>query len=109
MGRLIPFLLGLFGGLIGIFAAILALGVGGLGSVFGAEGASEVISLGLGAFAFSLLGIVGAAIVNYKTKLAGWLMIIAAVGGLISISAFYIVSFVLLLLGGILTLKSKEE
>ena len=41
------------------------------------------------------------------SKIAGIMMLISAIGGLISISMFYVIAFVLLLVGGILALCSQ--
>jgi DNA-directed RNA polymerase subunit RPC12/RpoP len=103
------FILGLLGGIIGFFAGIAAIGIGGLGSAFGASNADTVIMGGFGAIIFSILGIIGAAIVRKQTKTAGYLMIVAAIGGLICIFVFYILSFILLILAGILAVKHAPE
>ena len=104
----VEFILGLIGGLIGFFAGIAALVIGGLASAFSVDGGSNIIGLGFGAIIFSIVGIVGAAIVKSKTKIAGYLMIISAIGGLICISAFYILSFILLIIGGIMAVRHNE-
>jgi hypothetical protein len=104
----VEFILGLIGGIIGFFAGVAAIFIGGLGSAFSVSGSSNLIGLGFGAIIFSIIGIVGAAIVKSKTKLSGYLMIISAIGGLICISAFYILSFILLIIGGILAVRYKE-
>ncbi len=103
--RTLELVLGLLGGIFGFFGAIFALGVGSLGAAFGASGASDIIGLGFAAIIFSIIGIIGAVIVKSKTKAAGWLMIVSAFGGLISISFAYLLSFILLLIGGIMALK----
>ncbi|GAB6284791.1 MAG: hypothetical protein STSR0009_09910 [Methanoregula sp.] len=104
----VEFILGLIGGIIGFFAGVAAIGIGALGSAFSAQGASSLIGLGIGAIIFSIIGIVGAAIVKSNTKNAGYLMIISAIGGLICISAFYILSFILLIIGGVMAVRHKE-
>jgi hypothetical protein len=107
--RTTEFVLGLIGGIIGFFGAILALMFGGIGSAFGADGASSISNLGWSAIIFSILGIVGAAIVNSKTKLSGWLMLVSAIGGVISISLFYLLPFVLLFIAGLMALLKKDK
>ena len=108
MTRTAEFVLGLLGGIFGFFASIFALAVGGVGSAFNASGASTIVGLGWSAMLFSIVGIVGAALVKNKTKLGSWLMIVSAVAGLILISFFYILPFVLLLTGGLIGLLKKE-
>ena len=104
----VEFILGLFGGIIGFLAGVAAIVFGSLGSAFAVKGASDIIGLGMGAIVFSIIGIIGAAIVKSKTKTAGYLMIISAIGGLICISGFYILSFILLIIAGIMAVRHKE-
>jgi len=103
----VEFILGLLGGILGFFAGVAAIGIGAFGSAFSVQGASSIIGLGIGAVIFSIIGIVGAAIVKTNTKNAGYLMIISAIGGLICISAFYILSFILLIIGGVMAVRHK--
>ena len=108
MVRTVEFTLGLIGGILGFFGALIALVIGGLGGAFGAEGASMIVNLGWAAMLFSILGIVGASLVKSKTKIGGWLMVVSAVGGGISISFFYLLSFVMLIIAGLMALLKKE-
>jgi hypothetical protein len=107
--RTTEFVLGLIGGIVGFFGALIALAVGGIGQALGGSGASTITGLGWGAILFSILGIVGSAVVRNKAKLGGWFMIISAVGGLICISFFYSLSFVLLLIAGLMGVIKKDE
>ena len=107
--RTTEFVLGLIGGIFGFIGAIIALAIGGLGNAFGAEGASTISSLGWLAIVFSILGIVGCVVVRSKSKLGGVFMLISAIGGLISISFFYALSFVLLLLAGLMGIFKKKD
>jgi hypothetical protein len=109
MGRTVEFVLGLIGGIIGFFGAIIALMIGGIGSALGGgKGASLLTSLGWMAILFAIVGIVGAALVKSKTKLGGWLMIISAIGGVISVSFAYALSFVLLIIAGLMAVIKKD-
>lgn len=103
--RTVELVLGLLGGIFGFFGALFAIGIGGLGGAFGMEEASKVVGLGFAAIVFSIIGIVGAVLVKSKTKIAGWLMVISAFGGLISISWAFLLPFILLLIGGIMALR----
>ena len=107
MGRTVEFVLGLIGGIFGFFGALFALAFGGIGGALGAEGASGIVGLGVAAIFFSILGIVGAALVKSKTKTGGWLMIVSAIGGVISISFAYALSFVLLIIAGLMAVIRK--
>ncbi len=105
--KIAALILGIIGGLAGLVGGILALTVGGLGGAFGAHGAHLVTHLGGWAIVFSLVGIIGGALAMGPSKIAGIMMLISAIGGLISISMFYVIAFVLLLVGGILALCSQ--
>ena len=107
--RTTEFVLGLLGGIFGFIGAIIAMFIGGIGSVLGAEDASTVIGLGLLAILFAIIGIVGAALVRNKTKLGGWFMIVSAVGGVISVSFGYALAFVLLIIAGLMAVIKKGD
>jgi len=107
--RTTEFVLGLIGGIFGIISGIMAMGVGGLGAAFDAEGAATVGNLGIGAVLLSTLGIVGSIIVRKKAKLGGILMTIAAIGGIICISAFYILPGILLAIAGLMGIFRKAK
>lgn len=107
MGRTGELVLGIIGGIFGIFGAIFAIIFGGIGAAFGAG--NMILWLGFSAMIFSIIGLVGSTITKGKKKLGGWLMIGSAVGGTISISAFYILPGLLLLIGGIMALARKED
>ena len=103
------FALGLVGSIFGILGALFAIMVGGIGSGFGAEGASQISGLGVSALGFSVLGLIGAVLPSNKEKLAGWILVISAIGVLVSISMFGVLPFILFLIGGILTLRGEEK
>jgi hypothetical protein len=109
MSRTTEFVLGLLGGIFGFFAAIIALVIGSVGGALKASGASTIVGLGFVAILFSILGIVGSALVKGKPKLGGWFMITSAIGGLICISFFYMLPFVLLLIGGLMGVIKKGD
>jgi hypothetical protein len=66
--------------------------VSGIGTAFGTTGASTVVGGSVAALVCSVLGIVGGALALAKPKLAGWLMLIAAMGGTIGIFVAYFVA-----------------
>jgi hypothetical protein len=95
--------LAILGGVFGIIGGIIALGVGGVQSAVHSGGSNVAINGGV-AIAFSALAIIAAFFVSSKSKLAGWFLVVAAIGGLIAISAFYILPFILLLIAGLMCL-----
>lgn len=105
--RTAELLLGILGGIFGLLGAGFALFVGGLGGVFGMAGAKQIVTLGWLAIVASIIGLVGAGLVTSRTKLAGGLMLFAAILGLISISFGYLFATILLGIAGILALFRK--
>ncbi len=103
------FTLGLIGGIIGFFAAITALAVGGIGTAFNASGAETITILGAFAIIFSIIGIVFSVVSNKKPKIGGWLMIISGIAILICISLFGLLPAILLILGGIVALTKEKD
>lgn len=57
--RIAALVFGILGGVVGLVAAIFALGIGGFAAAFGAEGAGTVVGGGLAAVVLAALGIVG--------------------------------------------------
>lgn len=100
--------LGIIGGILGMFGGIFALFLGGVGTALNGD-SGGLGGLGILAFVFSILGIVTATLVSSKPKIAGWGLIISAVGIFISISLFGIIPAILFLIAGIMTLIKKEN
>src|SRR5699024_10083859 len=107
--RTSSFVLELVGGMHGILAAILAIFIGGVCAAFAASDSDSIIGLGFSALLASVLGIVGAALVKGKPKVGSLLMFIAGIWGIISISAFYVVSGILLIIAAIIGLFIKNN
>lgn len=109
MGRTAEMILGILGGIFGIPGGLFAVFIGGLGTAFKATGASEIIGLGAAAVILGIIGIIGGAIVNRNTKLAGGLMLFSGVAGFIAISAAWIIGGILLIVGGALSFMRSPE
>lgn len=103
VGRAGEMVLAILGGVCGIIGGLLAVGLGGAQDAVGDQ-SMNVGSLGWAAIGFSTLAIVAAFFASSRSKLAGWMLIVSAVGGLISISFFYILSFILILIAGLMCL-----
>jgi hypothetical protein len=84
--------IGIIVGLAALVSAVLALMVGGLGAAVEAEGASQIIGLGWSALAFSLLGLIGAALWIAKPQLAALIMATAGLAIVFSISMFAVIA-----------------
>lgn len=111
MKRTTEFVLGLLGGIFGFFGAIMALFIGGVDAAFSSSGESSIVGLGWAAIFLSIVGIVGSVMVKGKPKVGGILMLISAIGGVISISLFYLLPCILLLIAGLMGVfrKNKEN
>jgi len=105
--RTAALVLGIIGGVLGIIAAILAITIGGVGQAVGAQHAGEVTGLGFLAFAAAVVGIVGGALALSKARVAALLMLIAGVVGFIAVSAFWLLSGPLLLIGALLAFLGR--
>jgi hypothetical protein len=104
--RTAEFVFGLIGGLLGLSASLSVIFFNEILEILSALSPidNSFGKLGIAAFIFSLLGIAGAALVYKNGKLGGLIMIISAVGGLISILAGYLIPAALLLIGGIISI-----
>lgn len=101
--------LGIVGGVFGILAGLLAMMVGGIGSAFEAEGSGSVVGLGFAAIMLGVLGIIGGALSNRSPGTASILQIIAAIGGFIAVSLFWVLSGVLLIAGGVMAFLARRK
>jgi hypothetical protein len=79
-----------------------------LSEAFNATSATSLYYNAAGAIIFSIIGIAGGVLETRKI-LGAALMIIGALGVVISISAFGILTFILFLVGGVLILMQKKE
>lgn len=107
MKRTTEFVLGLIGGIFGFGGAFFAIFFGAFDQAF--NGSSEVSALGWSAMLASIVAIIGSIVVKYKAKVGGTMMLVAAIWGIISISMFYILPFVLLLIAGLLSFRKPKE
>lgn len=107
MSRTGEMVLGILGGVFGILAALFVGFVGGLGEAVGGFGYEEFYQRATAGLLLGVLAIIGGAIVNKNNKASGGLMLLSAIGGLFALGLFWSLSFILLLVGGILALRSK--
>jgi len=100
-------ILGIIGGVAGLLGAAFAFFAGGLVAAFG--GGGDIATASLIAVGLSILGIVGAAMVNQNHRTSGYMMLVAGIDGLIAISAGYFIAGPLFIIAGILALKSAKK
>lgn len=107
MNRTTEMILGIIGGLIGFGGAFFALFIGSVDEAV--SGSSDISGLGVSAFLFSALAVIGAIVVKFKAKLGGWLMVISGVAILISISLFGVVPALFLISAGLMGIFRREK
>ena len=96
-------IIALIAGVLGVGAAIVTLGIGGIGSALDAEDAGTVVGLGWGGVACSFLSIVlGAVAIGTKGRIVGVLLIACAIAGVIGGGTLVAVFMALTAIGGIL-------
>jgi len=106
LSRTTEFVLGLIGGIVAFGGAFFALAFGAVDKAV--SGSGTISGLGVAAFVFAALAIVGAIVVKLKPKLGGWLLLLSGVGILISISLFGVLPMLLLVPAGLMGLLRKE-
>src|SRR5690348_12669974 len=97
--RVTALIMGVLGGVFGLLAAIVVLGIGDIASHLGAG--NEAIYLAVGAIACSAVGIIGGALSGSRPGWSAILLLIAGVGIVIAISYFGLLSGILFLLGAL--------
>lgn len=106
MKRTTEFVLGLIGGIFGFGGAFFAIFFGAVDQAV--NGSSEVSSLGYSALFASVFAIIGSIVVKFKAKVGGAMMLISAVWGVISVSLFYVLPGLLLLIAGLLSFRKPK-
>ena len=106
--RIAALVIGMIAAVLGVFAALLALSVGGLGRAFGAEGGDQVVSLGWSSLIFVFLGFVGSGLALAKPKLSGAILLVSAIGFIISLSWFAVISGPLFLMASLFAFMGKR-
>ncbi|MFZ0926478.1 MAG: zinc ribbon domain-containing protein [Halobacteriota archaeon] len=107
MGK--AFWIGLIGGFLGFVGGIIAVLVGSISATYSTSSQSTTLyGLGLAAFIFSIVGVTGG-VFERRRLIGGTLMLIAAVGVLVSISLFGLLPFLFFLVGAIVIFARKTE
>ena len=108
--RVTSLVLAIVGGVVGIMFGLIAMAVGGVSEEFEEGSGTTVIWLGVSAIAASVLGIVagGLHFGGKRRALMSFLLLVAAVWHLVSISYFGIFGFLLLLLAAIFAWFSRR-
>lgn len=107
--KIAAMVLGIIGGVTGLLAAALVYSMDGVVISAAGSAGAELSTLSIIALASSIAGIAASALAIPKPKIAGFLMIIAGVVGVLAIAATYLVSAPLLIIGGALALSATGE
>lgn len=103
-------IIGIIAGVLGVFAALATLLVGGAGAEFQANGASIVGGLGWGGVFFSFMSIVCGTMVFSEPKGAGIALVVTSILGAVLGGTTVATCMVLALIGGILaTIGAKSS
>lgn len=102
-------ILGIIGGVLGFFAAIITLFVGGLGSAFEAEGYGTIVGLGWGGVLFSFLCIIFGALSFTGGRVISSLLLSSAILGGILGGTLVAVCMALPFIGGVLGLFAQPD
>jgi hypothetical protein len=92
--------LALIAGILGLLGSVIMLFISAL--------ATELIDQALGGLVFSTLAIIAAIMCAKKPKAGGIMMLISAIGGFFTVSVFYIVSAILLIIAGVISLRKAK-
>ncbi len=91
-------ILALIGGIFGLIGATLML-------FFALGVVPELTAKALGGFVFSALAIVSAITCNKRPRTSAVMMFVSVIGGFLTISLFYLISIVLLIIAGIMSFR----
>lgn len=105
--RVAEMVLGIIGGVFGMIAGVMALFVGGIGEALEEGAGSGVAGLGLACIVVSILALVLSCMINKNRILFGWLIIICGILNIIFVSAFGILSGIIIAVSGIIALSRK--
>lgn len=109
MKRIPEFILGLVGTVLSFGVGLAVTAFGAIGEEFNAEGAAEVATGGASTFWFSVLALIGTVLLFFWSKIAGSLMLITSVAGLIGSGLLYVFPAIFLVIGGCMAIFRKEK
>ena len=110
MTRNLEFGLGLAGSIWGILNVLFLSYATWSFSMVGVPLVSATWKFVIFGFIFSIIGIVGSVLTKSgRVRLGGSVMLVSAIGGLVSVFLAYLIPFILLLIAGLLSLLRKEK
>jgi hypothetical protein len=107
--KIIEITLSIIGGLHNLSGSLIELILPNLGAAHGSTGSFGYLGTGVLAVSFALLTITAILFISKKPKIAGWMLIISSIGGLISISVFYILASLLVFIAGVMCLTTTPR
>jgi len=106
--RAAALVLGVTGGVVGVLATAIMLGFGGFNPSRDVEQAARLLVRGQVAIAFTLLGLVGAALALARPTLGAGLLLMAALGFLTTVSWFAIITTPLFLMAAFFAFLGRK-
>ena len=107
--RIAALIIGVIGGIFGLISVIFGFTVAGLGSATEAEGAGTMMNLVFAGLVFCLLGFLGSGLVMAKPLAGAIILLVSALGALISMSFFAIIVSPLFLIAAILAFFGRNS
>jgi hypothetical protein len=104
--RATEFILGLIGGILGIFVAPGLFFLGGIVAYLG--GGAFLIIAAIGDVVLSIIGLIGVAFVRSHTKLAGLMMLISGIFGLMFALGLWVGALLFTVAGAIAIIRKEE-
>lgn len=109
MKRIPEFILGVVGTVLSFGVGLAVTAFGAIGEEFNAEGAAEVATGGASTFWFSVLALIGTVLLFFWPRIAGILMLIVSVAGMIGSGLLYVFPAIFLVISGCLAIFRKEK
>ncbi len=100
--KIIAIILALVGGLHNLSGSFVELVLPNFGPAQGSTGSFNNVFIGILAIFFASITVLATCFIMCKPKIAGWMLIIGAFGGLISVGVVYLISFAFTLTAGVL-------
>ncbi|MEJ1313629.1 DUF4064 domain-containing protein [Latilactobacillus sakei] len=96
--RTAEMVLGILGGVFGIIAGVFSFFMGGIDSAMNSTSSSSLFGLGIGCIIASIVAIILVCMINKNRVVMGWIIIVCGVLNIIFVSAFGILSGVLIII-----------
>jgi hypothetical protein len=107
--RIAALIIGVIGGIFGLLSVVFGFAIAGIGNATEAEGAGTMMNLVFAGLFFCLLGFLGAGLAMAKPLAGAIILLVSALGALISMSFFAIIVSPLFLIAAILAFFGRNS